>query len=83
MKAYILKRERILHVLSLLAIVASVFLKEINMKIVLLAVGIIGLTVISAAKGNKTTTAIYALLLILAFVGFFLIDSGTVKLPTY
>lgn len=81
MREYILKRERILHVLSLLSIVVSVFLKEINMKFALLVLGIFGLIAISSAKRNKVTTIIYVILLVLAFIGYYLIETGKISLP--
>ena len=81
MRDYILKREKIIHILSLVTVVASVFLQELNLKFALLVLGIFGLLAIASAKRNKTTTIIFILLLVLACVGYYLIDSGKWTLP--
>lgn len=70
MKELILKRERILHFLSLGLIAVSLFLKEPIQKIIVLVVGILGLFLLSLLKKQKALIIIYAVLIVAAF-GFF------------
>ena len=81
MREYIIKRDKIIHILALVTIVGSVFLHELNLKFALLVLGIFGLLAIAAAKRNRTTTVIFVLLLILACIGYYMIDSGRWVLP--
>lgn len=81
MREYILKREKFFHLMSLVAIVVSVFLNDINMKFAVLVLGILGLISIAMAKQNKIMMIIYFLMLILASVGFYLILEGKIILP--
>lgn len=76
MKKFILKREIIIRFFSLLLVVASVFIDEIELKITLLILGISGLIGIYFAKGQKSTAIIFFILLILAVVIYYLISTG-------
>ena len=83
MKEYILKRERVFHLLALAIVIASVFVQDMPTKIAMLVLGILGLIAVSYAKGNKTSMIIYILLLIIAGVGYYLISNDLITLPTY
>lgn len=76
MKNYLLKRHAVIHLLSLMAIVASAFIEDPLTKIPLLLVGIIGLFVVSLVKGKKIVTYIYGALLLVALVGGYLYLEG-------
>ncbi len=80
MKAYLLRRERVLHLVSLMLVVASVFVDEYLTKIGLVLLGILGLILISYAKDKKTTMLIYSVLFLAALVyGYYLgIQSGAI-----
>lgn len=81
MKEYIVKRERTFHLLALMTVIASVFVQDLVIKIALLILGLVGLMAVSAAKEKKTTTIIYAILLVITIVGYFLISNGMFRLP--
>ncbi len=70
MKEYILKREMVFRLVSLLFVVASVFLKDSLMKFALLLVGVLGLVVIAYAKGQKSLVILFSILLLIAIVGY-------------
>lgn len=80
MKEYILRREAFLRLFSLVLVVVSVFLTNQLYKMVLLVLGVIGLILVSYAKGQKALLFIFSFLLILAFVGYFLISRGIVRI---
>ena len=82
MRAYILKREKFFHLMSLVAIVVSVFMQDINMKFGVLVLGILGLISIAVAKRNRVMMSIYFIMLLLACVGFYFILEGKIILPT-
>ncbi len=81
MRENIIKNEKIIHILALISIIASVFLQELNLKFAVLVLGILGLLAIASAKRNKVTTVIFAIMLVLACVGFYLIETGKWSLP--
>ncbi len=66
MKKYIIKREKIFHLLSLMSVAASIFTSEFLIKMGLVVLGVLGLFIVSLAKGNKSTIIIYSALLIAA-----------------
>lgn len=73
MKKYILKRERVFHLLSLMAVAASIFTNDFLTKMGLVVLGVFGLFVVALAKGNKSTILIYLVLLVVALgVGLYL-----------
>lgn len=80
MKELILKRERILHFLSLGLIAVSLFLKEPIQKIIVLVVGILGLFLLSILKKQKALIIIYAVLIVAAFVFFYWMTKDTLTL---
>ena len=81
MKELILKRERVLHFLSLGLIAVSLFLKDPFQKIIVLVVGILGLLLLSILKKQKILVIIYAVLLLAAGIFFYYLTGGKVKLP--
>lgn len=80
MKELILKRERILHFLSLGLIAVSLFLKEPIQKIIVLVVGILGLFLLSILKKQKALIIIYAVLIVAAFGFFYWMTKDTLTL---
>lgn len=83
MKELILKRERVLHFLSLGLIAVSLFLKDPFQKMSLLVVGILGLLILSILKNQKILISIYLGLLIAAGIFFYYLTKGNVKLPQF
>lgn len=65
MRDFILKREGVVRLVSLMLIAVSVFVEEKDMKIGALVFGIMGLIMISAFKKQKIQTVIYTLLLVI------------------
>ncbi|MBW8360185.1 MAG: hypothetical protein K0M63_10350 [Weeksellaceae bacterium] len=81
MRAYFLKRETVIRLLSLVSITASVFLQDIALKIGLLGLGILGLMALAYFKKQKITLIVYAILLIAGGVGYYLLVKDIVHLP--
>lgn len=71
MKNRILKREGVYRTLSLVSIVISVFIKDLNYKMSLLILGCLGLIIISCIKNEKITAIIYLCLTIAALIGYY------------
>ena len=80
MKDYFLKREGIIRLLSLGAVAVSVFLKDVELKIALLTLGIGGLIAVSYFKGQKIQLILYIVLLILGLAGFWFVQNGSLVL---
>lgn len=77
MKAYIQKREKLLHLFSLLIVASSIFVDDFLTKMGLVVMGILGLVLIGWAKGNRTTFLIYlGLLLAALFYGYYMGDKN-------
>lgn len=81
MKELILKRERVLHFLSLGLVAVSLFLKDPFQKMSLLVLGILGLLLLSVLKKQKILIIIYAVLIIAAGIFFYYMTGGKVTLP--
>ncbi|MBF8456604.1 hypothetical protein IV494_05355 [Kaistella sp. G5-32] len=73
MKELILRRERVLHFLSLGLVAVSLFLKDPFQKMGLLVVGILGLLLLSVLKKQKILIIIYIVLLIGAGIFFYFV----------
>ncbi|MGC4130556.1 MAG: hypothetical protein QM564_13615 [Bergeyella sp.] len=71
MKEYIVKREMVLRLVSLLFVVGSVFLDDLVMKLALLFIGVLGLILIANAKGQKSLVILFSVLLLAAVGGYF------------
>lgn len=71
MKEYLLKREAVFRLSSLLLVVASVFINDLNMKMALVVLGILGLILVSWAKGQKVVVWIFTILLVAAGVVYY------------
>lgn len=82
MKELILKRERVLHFLSLGLIAVSLFIKDPVQKIIVLVVGILGLLLLSAIKKQKILVILYFSLLIAAGVFYYLMTTGKINILT-
>lgn len=76
MKEIILKRERVVHLLSLGLIAVSLFLKDPNQKMSVLVVGILGILLLSILKKQKILTIIYVVLLLAAGIFFYVMTGG-------
>lgn len=76
MKEYIIKKERILHFLSLGLIAGSMFINEPFQKIIVLVTGILGLLILSALKKQKILVIIYLVLFFAAGVFYYLMSNG-------
>ena len=72
MKEYVLKREAIFHLLALVAIVASVFVHEVYLKLALVLLGTLGLSLIAYIKDKKRLALTYILLLLGGFLIYYL-----------
>lgn len=77
MKEYIVKREMVLRLVSLLFVVCSVFLEDLSMKLVLLVIGVVGLILIAFAKGQKSLVILFTVLLVIAVVGYYYLLNRT------
>lgn len=82
MKKYILKREKVIHILSLVLVAISVFLnqEQSQLKIALLIAGVLGLIAVYYAKGSKLPLYIFITLLIFALIGYYLITNNLIQL---
>ncbi len=67
----ILKREPWIRIACLVIIAASVFMRDLNEKIILLIPGIAGLLLLAVLKKQKALVIIFILLLLIAVGGVF------------
>ena len=76
MKKYILRRDGVFRLLSLMAVAVSVFLPDLYMKMGLLLLGILGLAVVSYAKEQKIGLIIFSVAFITTLIVCYLILNG-------
>ena len=82
MKEYILKRGKIIHLLSLALIAVSVFVgaEQEILKVSLLIIGILGLVTVHYFKENKIPFYFFLGLLIIAIIFYILRFNGIIKI---
>lgn len=66
MREFILKREGVVRLVSLMMIAVSVFGDEKEIKIAALLIGILGLIMISSFKKQKVQAVIFTILLVVS-----------------
>ncbi len=66
MREFILKREGVVRLVSLMMIAVSVFVDEKEIKIGALLIGILGLIMISSFKKQKVQAVIFTILLVVS-----------------
>lgn len=71
MRDLILKREGLIRIFCLVLIAVSVFIKNLDEKILLLIPGIAGLLCVAIFKKQRILTIVFTLLLVVSIAGYF------------